>query len=346
MTTDTMTRIIGNIFKDSSDKDSITFSFQGGEPTVAGLSWFQHFVENVALWKRDVKVQYTLQTNGFLLDEYWCEFFHENNFLIGLSIDGGKRFHDRNRFSSSGEGTHRRAMQSKCLLEKNAVEYNVLCVLTSYLAKEPEKIWRFIIDENIRYVQFIPCLEPLSFDQAGSHQSDDNILRPALFAQFYSRLLPLWMKEFENKNYISVKLFDDVVNYFMKGIPTSCGIDGRCHNQYVIEADGSVFPCDFYAVDQYKIGNLTETTPREIFCTETVQAFFRERPEHSKICESCVFFPKCQGGCKRMRNVVYAGVGGAICGFRSFLEKCLVPLEIAVRQMITPGVTNKVTTAT
>jgi uncharacterized protein len=158
-----------------------------------------------------------------------------------------------------------------------------------------------------------------------------NILRPALFAQFYSRLLPLWIEELEKGNYISVKMFDDVVNYFFRGIPTSCGLDGRCHNQYVIEADGSVYPCDFYAYDSYRIGNLTETTPREIFNTEKVQAFILEKPELPKICGSCDFFQKCRGGCKRMRNVMYAGAGGAVCGFRSFLEKCLGPLKHTVR---------------
>jgi len=336
MPADTADKIIDNIFKDINDRDEITFGFQGGEPAIAGLPWFQRFVENIASRKMNVKVNYSFQTNGILLDESWCEFFHQNNFLIGLSIDGGQRFHNSNRLLPNAEGTFKAAMKNKELLEKKQVEYNILCVLTNALAKEPDKVWRFIMNENIRYIQFIPCLEPPP--SMTLRQLAANTLRPAFFAQFYARLLPLWIKELENGNYISVKFFDDVVNYFGRGVPTSCGINGHCNNQYVIEADGSVYPCDFYAFDQYKIGNLTETAPREIFDTEKVRAFLSEKPKLSKICESCGFLSKCRGGCKRMRNVMYTGHDGAVCGFRSFLEKCLEPLETTVRKVFSRGV--------
>jgi len=324
-------KILDNIFRDIDDKDEINFAFQGGEPTLAGLPWYRHFIETVSARKNNCAVNYAFQTNGLLLDETWCDFFRENKFLVGLSIDAAKRFHDRNRFSGKGAGTFTACMQSKELLEKNHVDYNVLCVLTSDLAKEPERAWRFIINENIRYIQFIPCLEPPD-NQQDLGKSTGNTLRPALFAKFYSRLLPLWISEFEKGNYISIKLFDDVVNYFLKGIPGSCGINGVCHNQYVIEADGGVYPCDFYAFDRYKSGNLSESTPREIFDTEKVQSFLNEKPELPKICESCRFSNACHGGCKRMRNVMYAGAGDIACGFKSFLEKCLDPLDITIRR--------------
>jgi len=332
MTQDTTDKIIDNIFKDIDDRDEITLAFQGGEPTLAGLPWFRHFTENVSLRKRGATVHYAFQTNGLLLDESWCEFLHENNFLVGLSIDAGKRFHDHNRFSSSGEGTYAACMRSKELLEKNHVEYNILCVLTNDLANEPDKVWSFIQNENIRYIQFIPCLEPPP-DDPDPRRPDGTALRPAQFAAFYSRLLPLWIRELENGNYISVKLFDEVVNYFSSGIPSACGIDGQCHNQYVIEADGGVYPCDFYVYDRYRIGNLAESTPRQLFNTEKVRDFLNEKPELPKICGSCRFLRACRGGCKRMRNAMYAGTSGAICGFRTFLEKCLGPLEYTVKKV-------------
>ena len=326
-------KIIENIFKDINDGDEINFGFQGGEPTLAGLPWFRHFVENAASRKKKTVIHYAFQTNGLLLDESWCEFFHEKDFLVGLSIDAGKRFHDRNRLSPGGEGTFETCLRSKELLEKYHVEYNILCVLTSDLAKEPKKVWNFIQNEKIRYIQFIPCLEPPPGNPA-PRKANGNVLRPMQFAEFYSRLLPLWIKELENGNYISVKLFDDVVNYFCKGNPTACGIDGQCSHQYVIEADGSVYPCDFFAFDRYKIGNLTESTPRELFDTEKVRNFLHEKPELPAICKSCRFFKACRGGCKRMRNVMYAGAGGAVCGFQSFLKKCLGPLRLTVRRVL------------
>jgi len=330
MSHDTADKIIDNIFKSITGMSEITFGFQGGEPTLAGLSWFRHFVDYVTIRKGNISVRYTFQTNGLLLDESWCTFFRENNFLIGLSIDGGKRFHNRNRICSEDNGTYEICLRSKELLEKSGVEYNILCVLINDLAKEPEKVWHFIMNENIRYIQFIPCLEPL-FSEL--HRADGNILRPMLFAQFYSRLLPLWIRELEKGNYVSVKFFDDIVNYFCKNIPTSCGIDGRCNNQCVIEADGSVYPCDFYAVDSYKLGNLSEMALHDIFIADKFHNFIMESPKLSKNCTLCHFFPKCRGGCKRMRNVMYAGATGTVCGFRSFLEKCLAPLEYTARKV-------------
>ena len=328
MGVDVTEKILNNIFKDVDDGDTVTFMFQGGEPSVAGLPWFRRFTENVSARRRDITLNYAFQTNGLLLDDPWCEFFREYNFLVGLSLDCGKRFHDRNRITAPDEGTYGKVLRAKELLDKHRVEYNILSVLTNTLAKEPEKTWNFILHNHIRYIQFIPCLEPP--DKGASDR--ENVLRPAQFAAFYSRLLPLWIRELETGNYISVKLFDDTANYFFRGRATVCGIDGQCRNQYVIEADGSVFPCDFYAFDRYKTGNLTNNTLRDNFNSQKTYDFVTKRPALPKLCGDCEFFNSCRGGCKRMQDVMYAGNGGVICGYQVFLKKCLRPLEEAVRQ--------------
>jgi len=328
----TMDKIIDNIFKDIDPRDELNIAFQGGEPTIAGLPWFRRFIDKIKSRNTGALIQYAFQTNGLLIDEAWCDFLHENNFLIGLSIDALPRLHDHNRLSASGKGTYDDCMRVKELLEKKQVEYNILCVLTNDLAKESEKVWRFIQKEKIRFIQFIPCLDPPE-GQDNSGLKAGNSLRPASFAKFYTRLLPLWIRELENGNYISVKLYDDVVNYFSRGVPNSCGIDGQCHNQYVVEADGSVYPCDFYCYDEYKTGNLTEISIRELFDNERARHFLYEKPELPEICGSCRFLKACRGGCKRMRNVMYASPGEVICGYRSFLEKCLEPLELTVRKV-------------
>jgi uncharacterized protein len=333
MKQETAEKIIDNVFMDINKGDELTFIFQGGEPSIAGLTWYKNFITYVKQHNKDAIVNYAFQTNGLLLDDNWCEFFRENNFLLGLSIDAGKRFHDRNRLSANGSSTWEACMATKSLLEKNKVEYNILCVLTNDLANEPDKVWNFIISENIRYIQFIPCLEPLSDDKKYNMYPPGTALRPMQFAKFYSRLLYYWIPEFENNNYISIKLFDDVVNYFLKGIQTVCGINGKCQNQYVLEADGSVYPCDFYCIDRYKIGNLTQSTPGELFYTDKVKEFLFEKPESAAICRTCGFLDACQGGCKRMRKAVYAGAGGAVCGFRIFLEKGLEKLKTSFMKM-------------
>jgi uncharacterized protein len=327
MSADTMERIIGNVYKDLDDKDEITFAFQGGEPTLAGLDWFRQFTERAASQARDLKVHYALQTNGLLIDDAWASFLKAHDFLVGLSIDGGKRFHDKNRPNAAGEETFDLCVQRKNLLEEHGVEYNILCVLTNELAAEPDKVWRFIKEERIGFIQFIPCLEGLDEQKASAFA-----LRPARFASFYSRLYYWWMKELENGSYISVKLFDDTANFFFKGVPTACGIDGRCHPQYVVEADGSAYPCDFYVLDNYNTGNLRDHTLHELFDTETMRAFLTESRRLPGLCLSCPYLRKCKGGCKRMKTTMYYGAGGTVCGYKTFLDKCLKPLEYTVRK--------------
>ncbi|MDR1637765.1 MAG: SPASM domain-containing protein [Treponema sp.] len=324
----TVTQIINNISKDLDDKDEITIAFQGGEPTLAGLNWFENFVSCFASCvKEEVKVNYALQTNGILIDGAWAEFLRKNNFLVGLSIDGNAKIHNSNRLDSSGRGTFEACMQTKVLLEKSRVEYNVLCVLTNELAAEPDKVWNFILNEKIRYIQFIPCMEGLD-EEEGSPFA----LRPPRFANFYSRLYYWWVKQLEKGNYISVKLFDDTANFFFRGIPSACGINGQCYSQYVVEADGSVYPCDFYVLDDYNTGNLTGQTLRRIFDSPRMQDFLREKRELPRICLSCSYLKMCGGGCKRMRNVVYYGTKGSVCGYKMFLDKCLGPLEYTVKK--------------
>jgi uncharacterized protein len=323
-----MARIIDNISKDLDEKDEITIAFQGGEPTLAGLAWFEDFVSLFASRvKKEVKVNYALQTNGLLIDGAWAEFLRRNNFLVGISIDANEKIHNSNRLDSRGEGTFDACMQTKALLEKHRVEYNVLCVLTNKLAGEPDKVWNFILNEKIRYIQFIPCLEGLD-----ERESSPFALRPPRFANFYSRLYYQWVKALEKGTYISVKLFDDTANFFFRGIPSACGISGQCYSQYVVEADGSVYPCDFYVLDDYNTGNLSVRTLHELFDSERMRNFLREKRELPPICLSCPYLKMCGGGCKRMRHVVYYGTGGSVCGYKMFLDRCLRPLEHTVRK--------------
>ena len=331
MNRETAEKIIENIHKDLDEGDEITIAFQGGEPTLAGLDWFDHFILNFTSQKK-VKVNWALQTNGLLLDDAWAEFLKKNNFLTGLSIDANAGIHDSIRIRANGEGTYSTCMRSKAVLDRHGAEYNILCVLTNELADIPDKVWRFIVSEKIQFIQFIPCLESFNEKENSSYP-----LRPARFASFYSRLYYWWMKELEKKTYYSIKLFDDTANYFFRGVPSSCGINGHCNAQYVVEADGSVYPCDFYVLDQYNTGKLTEHTLRELFDSPVMQAFVNEKRKLPPICDSCMYLKYCGGGCKRMNKVMYFGAPGSpswgsVCGYKLFLDKCLEPLGHTVRR--------------
>jgi uncharacterized protein len=323
--------VLENIVRDLEDRDEITLAFQGGEPTLAGLAWYEDFMQTFAsvqrqAGKKDLAIRYALQTNGLLLDRAWGEFLRHYNFLVGLSLDGWAHVHNRNRLDAQGQGTHERVIQSKRLLEECGVEYNILTVLTNETAKCPEKICRFMEDEKIRYIQFIPCLEDLG---GGISKS---ALRPLGFANFYTVLLRWWIRNQEKCVYISVKFFDDVANLFFKGIPTACGIDGQCQAQYVVEAGGGVYPCDFYVLDDHYAGNLTRQTLREIFETPGMASFLLSSRTVPPVCRNCAYRNICRGGCKRMQRVMYYGSGGSICGYKTFLDKCLKSLEDAVKR--------------
>jgi len=186
MKEDVMEKIIDQIFIDLDDGDAMTFAFQGGEPTLAGLSYFEHFVAYVKAQKKQVKLEYSIQTNGLTIDEDWCSFFKANDFLVGLSIDGPKAFHDENRYDTQKMGTYKRVMRTKALFDRYEVEYNVLCVLTKQIAKHPQKIFNFLLKENIKYVQFIPCLDDLDAKSGSPFALD-----PEHFASFYDVLFKL-----------------------------------------------------------------------------------------------------------------------------------------------------------
>jgi uncharacterized protein len=327
--------ILENIVRNLDDRDAITLAFQGGEPTLAGLAWYEDFIQTFLAaqrqaGKKEMTVHYALQTNGLLLDRAWGTFLHQYNFLVGLSLDGQPHFHNRNRLDAQGRETYERVIHSKGLLEECGVEYNILTVLTNDIAKYPEKICQFMEDEKIRYIQFIPCMEDLN-----SENMSKTALRPMGFVNFYTVLLRWWIRNLEKGVYVSVKFFDDVVNLFFKGIPTACGIDGQCHVQYIVEADGGVYPCDFYVLDDYLAGNLTRQTLREIFETDTMRSFVSSPRPVPPVCRACTYRNICRGGCKRMRRVMYYGDGGMICGYKTFLDKCLRSLEYAVTRFIT-----------
>jgi uncharacterized protein len=291
---------------------TITFAFQGGEPTLPGLDYFKDFISSVNQNKKaSQQIIYTIQTNGTLLDQSWFTFLKQNNFLVGISLDGFKENHDALRIGHNDQLTFDLVMKTIEGLRLHQIEFNILTVLTSQLAKEPEKLYRFYRSHDFRYAQLIPCLPRLK------GQSDHFALTPELFASFYKTFYDLWLIDFEKKDYLSVSLFDNVIPMYKGYKPMQCGMLGYCSPQFVIEADGSVYPCDFYALDEYCCGNINTDTLDQILHHPKMIAFLREKKTMSPLCETCRFKPICNGNCKRL-NVTY--FNETVCGYRDFLE--------------------------
>ncbi|MEG0286629.1 MAG: SPASM domain-containing protein [Vagococcus sp.] len=318
MTQETTERMIDQIFIDLNDGDKLTLAFQGGEPTLAGLKYYLHLIDYVDNQPKKIDVSYAIQTNGLLINKKWCELFKENNFLVGLSMDGYQELHDEMRFSSKKGGTFDRIMKSKALLDEYEIPYNILTVLTKSLAEHPKEIYDFITNEQIEYIQFIPCL-----DELGKPCYTSYALEPEEFHSFYQELFKLWLNDLEKEIYRSIKLFDDIFNLFLKGQVTACGILGNCQIQYVIEANGNVYPCDFYCLDDYCLGNIKEHSLKELFNTDIAFQFTCQKEKSPPYCQKCPFKKGCGGGCRRMKDAIYVNKEETFCGYQSLLNTML-----------------------
>lgn len=314
MSRETMVSILSNIRKDLEIGDHVTFAFQGGEPMLAGLEYYQNFISVTDKWK-GIHVSYALQTNGTLLDDEWCRFLKGHHFLAGISWDILKDCHNGARVDVSGNGTYRPVEKAIDLLNERHVEYNVLCTLTNFVARHPDKVWREIAGKKLRYVQFTPCLDFLGEDKHSAYA-----LTPQRFFSFYDQLFSIWFPAFREGNYISIKLFDDIVNLLAFHIPTSCGINGICSEQLVVEADGSTYPCDFYCLPEYCLGNLSCQSLREVHDSPNAEAFLHRDKDLPKLCGSCQFSAFCHGNCPRMRPQIGCVKDDKFCGYQAFLN--------------------------
>lgn len=350
MSQETAETILSNIFSCLDPGDYITFAFQGGEPMLAGLDYFRTFAAMAEEKNPGCHIEYQLQTNGTLLDPEWCRFLKEKAFLVGLSLDGPREIHDLARVDRSGRGTFDRVMEAKTLLEAFQVDYNVLMTLTSGMAEAPEAVWEFIRREKIPYVQFTPCMGTLEQWQAKGTpdgtcgRTSEYMLHPQQFADFYRTLFPLWLEEWTKDGRGAgdeasagpavVKLFDDLITLLAANVVTMCGLNGRCTTQLIVESNGDVYPCDFYALEEYKLGNLCRQTIREIYESPDQKRFHSIPHPQKHLCRTCRYLRLCGGYCKRMQPYVCYGKEDTNCGYQQFLDSAIVDMQKIARNIL------------
>lgn len=317
MTHETMVGMIKNVEKSLKNGDSITFAFQGGEPTLARLEYFKNFVEETSKFNKSINIEYSLQTNGINLNEEWAEFLYANKFLVGLSLDLVEKVHDEFRVDETENGTWKDVVMSMDLLKKNNVEFNILSTLTNELARYPEKVWNEILKLNLEYVQFTPCMDELEGNAENIYA-----LTPERFSSFYTEIFKYWLNDYKENKYRSVKLFDDIINLLSYGVPTACGINGICQPHLIVEADGSTYPCDFYCLDKYMIGKITEINIDELIQKSSIAEFKRDK-HLNDLCYKCKYIRFCNGNCKRMKKEICIGKNKNFCGYKDFLDKTI-----------------------
>lgn len=314
-----VTELIGAAYHEMEPNGIVSFAFQGGEPTVAGLDFFRFFVRTALEKKPDnVQISFSMQTNGMLLNEEWAEFFYENNFLVGLSVDGYEELHDRYRTDSTGKRTWKQLCYNLRILQNYHVDVNALCVVTKQCAHNPRKAYETLKELGFHYMQFIACLDPIGMERGQMPWS----LTPEDYGTFLCQLFDLWYQDWERGEYHSIRLFDDYI-YLLLGDYGSgtCATCGQCGGYFVVEADGTVYPCDFFALDEWKAGKIGEQSLSEIKCGKTFKRFLSFGAEKPGECVVCKWRPLCNGGCKNDWNKNQSGYSNYYCNsFKMLFE--------------------------
>ena len=297
MREDVMNVIIDKAITELDEGGILNIAFQGGEPLVAGFEYYKSFCDYFRNKNtKKISVHYSVQTNGTLITEQFGKLFSDERFLVGVSLDGNKTYNDKYRKDSSGKGTYDSVISGIEILNKYGVDFNVLGVITSSISGHAEELFDFLKSKKIYYFQPIPCLPDL--ESKGDYSN--SFLSPRQYGLFLNNLYKKWENELKKGFYLSIRIFDNYLQMSLGYYPEQCGIFGKCVNQLVIEADGSVYPCDFYVLDDFKCGQIQYDSYEEIMNSQKSTRFINLRnPDISNKCRDCEVFEYCRGGCKR-----------------------------------------------
>ena len=281
----------------------VIFAWQGGEPTRLGVGFYKHAVELQQKYCRSgVRISNTMQTNGTLLDDEWCTFFKEHEFLIGLSIDGPRELHDAYRVDKSGKGSFGRVMKGLALLKKHEVEFNILTTVHAANAKHPLKVYRFLRDEvGAQFLQFIPIVER---DNDTGFQEGDAITRRSVtgkqYGTFMTAIFEEWVRHDVGRVY--VQLFDVALAAWLGEPPGLCIFEKTCGSALAMEHNGDVYSCDHYVEPDYLLGNLIELPLIEMVTSEKQWVFGQAKQDTlPRYCRECDVRFVCNGGCPKDR---------------------------------------------
>jgi len=281
----------------------VTIAWQGGEPTLMGLEFFRRAVEVEKKYaKPGIRIENTFQTNGVLLDDEWCEFFHANNFLIGLSVDGPRYLHDTYRYDKGGAGTFDKVIRAARRLQEHKVEFNVLCTVNSANSEHPLEVYRFFRDElGARYLQFIPIVERENNTghQEGTRITDRSV-RPQQWGKFLIAIFDDWVRR--DVGIMFVQFFDAVLASYVRGYSTVCVLQPTCGEGVALEHNGDLYSCDHYVEPKHWLGNIKDSAIETLVSSEKQRAFGQDKSNTlPQYCRKCEFLFTCHGECPKNR---------------------------------------------
>jgi len=305
---------------DAVELPVVTFCWHGGEPLLAGLDFYRKAVQWQEQYKGDKQIENTLQTNGLLVNEEWCQFFHDHHFLVGLSLDGPRDLHDAYRRDKGGHPTFERVHRAAQLMATLGVEFNILCTVNARSAGRGAEVYRFL-RALTPFIQFLPVMEYT--DGQGTivppHTPD---AQPTLysthaadFGQFLCDVYDEWVRTDVGRIY--VQLFDNTLAQWCGQPAALCALAETCGEGLAVEHNGDVYCCDHYVYPAYRLGNIRETPLTALYRLPERFRFgtgkFSALP---RLCQRCRWLFLCHGGCPQHR---YADGRNSLCkGYKQF----------------------------
>ena len=225
---------------------------------------------------------------------------------------------------AAGQGTWDKVTSTIALLDAYGVETNLLCVVTGQLARKPQRAFKSLCELGRHDLQFIPCLDPL--DTIGGQAYS---LMPELYGRFLCGVFDAWYDQLQRGNYVSVRNFEDYLRILLGMPPTSCASSGSCGHYLTVEGDGSLYPCDFYVLDEWKLGDLSHCTVEDALDSSVSRMFLEQGRKRPAECAACAYQPLCRGGCKRDWDT--AGSNRFCTAYKQFFSYALPRLQTAAR---------------
>jgi uncharacterized protein len=321
----------------------VTVAWQGGEPTLMGVEFYRKAIELQEKYRRPgMSFENTLQTNGTLLDDEWCEFLKENNFLVGLSLDGPPRLHNVYRVDKGGAPTFDRVMRGLRLLQKHGVEYNLLVTVNRLTGDYPREIYQFLRDEaGTQWIQFIPVIERMNPDGFNLIQAGDQVsprsVRPEQFGRFLIQVFDEWVHHDVGKIY--VQTFEAALRNWMR-LSTSgmCVFEKTCGIGLALEHNGDLYSCDHFVEPDFLLGNIQEEAMLELIGSDRQFEFgqkkFTSLPQY---CLKCPVSFACHGECPKNRFIQTPdgepGLNYLCAGYKAFFQRADEALKIMAMLM-------------
>ena len=336
---------------DSYRDPEVNIAWQGGEPTLMGLDFFRRSIECVAKYRKPgQKVLHTIQTNGLLLDDEWCAFFKQHDFLVGLSMDGPQPMHDAYRVDKRGRGTFHLVMRAWEALRRHGVDVNVLCTVHAANADHPLEVYRFFRDEmQVAFIQFIPIVEratrallPIAnqgwserpggrrplYKQVGELVTERSV-GPAQFGRFLCAIFDELVSRDVGK--VFVQTFDAALGSWL-GQYSLCIFSPTCGTALALEHNGDMYSCDHYVEPGYLLGNIRNTHMMKLVASEKQLKFGRDKYDRlPKYCRECEALFACHGECPRNRFIRTPdgepGLNYLCAGYKHFFKHVDQPMK-------------------